>query len=261
MEHAAHGAHGGKLGTYVGLTIACLGVLLALAAAMVGGERTELIATMVERTNVAMKYQALSTKYRVLLAQLRQLHSLEPDAAKFRSWDDESKKLAGTVASADEARIARIVRLENAKNLDAEIPTREDMLSFVALVKDVGREQEAANEWSESYEFAVKAHALAAERFEWAQLAAEIGVVIASLALLFSSRPGWYVSLSLIAAALLILATTYVNTAVKLHTAEETIHEAQQRFEAASNQKSGEAADEELISAVEKDEPPVIDPH
>src|SRR5258708_6649109 len=112
MEHAGHAGHEehghGKLGTYVGLTMAFLGVLLALSSALVGGQRTELIATMVEQTNTATKYQALSTKYRVLLAQLRQLHSLQPDTAVYKKWDDESKKLAGSVGAADVAKVARI---------------------------------------------------------------------------------------------------------------------------------------------------------
>ena len=71
MEHAGHGGghgdHGGgkkSIAKYVGITMAVLGVLLALCSAMVGGTRTELIATMVQRTNVAMKYQAVSTKFR-----------------------------------------------------------------------------------------------------------------------------------------------------------------------------------------------------
>ena len=54
-EHIAHAGEAGHLGKYLGITMACLGVLLALCAALVGGQRTELIATMVEQTNASMK--------------------------------------------------------------------------------------------------------------------------------------------------------------------------------------------------------------
>ena len=83
MEHASHAEHGhgnghGRFGMYVGLTIATLGVMLAFCSAMVSGQRTELIAAMVEQASTSAKYQALSTKYRVLIAQLEQLHALSP---------------------------------------------------------------------------------------------------------------------------------------------------------------------------------------
>ncbi len=45
IEHAAHEA--GNLTRYIGLTIAVVGVLMALCSAEVGAARTELIATMV----------------------------------------------------------------------------------------------------------------------------------------------------------------------------------------------------------------------
>src|ERR1017187_9461368 len=105
----------GRFGMYVGITIAMLGVLLALSSALVGGQRTEFIATMVEQANAGTKFQALSTKYRVLLAQLQQLHSLMPDPERFKKWDEESRKLQAQISSADLGRISRLIRLENAK--------------------------------------------------------------------------------------------------------------------------------------------------
>jgi hypothetical protein len=44
LEHSEHIAHAGlggdRLGTYIGVTMAILGVLLAFSSAMVGSERT-----------------------------------------------------------------------------------------------------------------------------------------------------------------------------------------------------------------------------
>ncbi|MGH7328856.1 MAG: hypothetical protein ACREJX_10960, partial [Polyangiaceae bacterium] len=51
IEHAAHGGHGDKgVGRMAGITMAILGVMLALCSAMVGGQRTDVIATMVEQS-------------------------------------------------------------------------------------------------------------------------------------------------------------------------------------------------------------------
>lgn len=267
MEHAAHGEHGdhghgksGGIAKYVGITMAIIGVLLALASALVGSQRTELIATMVEQSNAGTKYQALSTKYRVLLAQLQQLHSLEPDPERFAMWEEESHKLQGQIASADLGRIGRIIRLENSKNLNAEIPSQSDLQQFVTVINALEKEQDAAHEWTESYDLAITAHAHAAEHYEWAQLATEIGIVIASIALLFNNRFAWLSAVALGATTLIIVGITFVSTTTRLHTAEKQIEEARTRFESFNSDIKGKTADEELLKAVEHDKPPVIDP-
>src|ERR1700728_4546477 len=228
-EHIEHAGHAGSLGKYLGITMACLGVLLALCAALVGGQRTELIASMVEQTNASMKYQAISTKYRVLLAQLRQLHALNPDVA----------------------RAARVNRLENAKNLNAEIPTHEDLVGFATVIRALDTEKEAALEWSESYESATQVHSMAAEHYEWAQLACEIGIVVASIALLFMSRPAWLAALVLFATAVVIVSITFVSVSSQLHGAEQKIHDASQRFIGLNGEQRDKEADEELLKSVE----------
>jgi len=259
-EHIEHAGHAGSLGKYLGVTMACLGVLLALCAAMVGGQRTELIATMVEQTNTAMKYQAVSTKYRVLLAQLRQLHSLNPDVERFNQWEEESRKLVAQISSGDVARAARVNRLENAKNLNAEIPTHEDLTGLAADIRALGTEKEEALEWSESYEPAIRAHSMAAEHYEWAQLACEIGIVIASIALLFMSRPAWHAALILCATAVLIVGITFASASSQLHGAEQKIHDAGQRFTSLNAEQRDREADEELLKSVETEKTPTVDP-
>ncbi len=71
MNHAAHAgehAHGGldgnRLSTYTGMTMAVLGVLLAFASAKVGGERTELVKSMVEQQDAHMRYITQDIKHR-----------------------------------------------------------------------------------------------------------------------------------------------------------------------------------------------------
>ncbi len=244
-----HGASGG-IGKSVGITMAMLGVLLALSSALVGGQRTELIATMVEQASAGTKFQALSTKYRVLLAQLQQLHSLLPDPERFKQWDEESRKLQGQISSADLGRISRIIRFENAKNLGAEIPTKDDLLQFVTRISALEKEQEAAREWTESFNSAIAAHSRAAEHYEWSQLSSEIGIVIASIALLFSNRKAWLVSVGLGVATILIAGITFAATSTQLHSAEKSIEEAKAQFDHFNSDAQGKASDEELLNAI-----------
>ena len=70
-EHIAHAGHDGNLGRNIGVTMATMGVLLAFSSAMVGGERMEFVASMIARTNASGQYQSVSTKYRVVQAQLQ----------------------------------------------------------------------------------------------------------------------------------------------------------------------------------------------
>lgn len=80
IEHAGHAAHDGShLPQFIGITIAILGVLMALCSAQVGEARTELIATMVEENTAKAKFTAVSNKYRALQAQLQQLHAAMPN--------------------------------------------------------------------------------------------------------------------------------------------------------------------------------------
>ena len=260
MEHAAHGSHGGSgnLGKYVGITMAVLGVLLAFCSALVGAERTELIATMVEQTNTAMKYQTITTKYRMLVSQLTQLHALCPDPKLFATWDEASKKLSGEMSSPDLQKLSKIIRLENAKNLNAEIPTREDLMAFVGKVKDLEQEQEAAEAWKESFEPSIKAHTHGSEHYEWAQLSSEIGIVLASIALLFMSRSVWIAALLMGTLAVGILVMTHTEVSHVLHEAEAKIAECAKKYEGYNSEGKAKKADEELLHAVEHDAPPEI---
>jgi hypothetical protein len=51
-----------------------------------------------------------------------------------------------------------------------------------------------AKEDADAYDLAIEAHHSAAEGYELAQLCAEVGVVVASIALLLSSRAVWLVA-------------------------------------------------------------------
>ena len=59
-EHIGHAGHDGggdpRLPTRIGITMAILGVLLALTSGQVGGERTDLVKALVEQQHAHAKY-------------------------------------------------------------------------------------------------------------------------------------------------------------------------------------------------------------
>lgn len=155
---------------YVGITMAMLGVLLAFCAARVGAERTELVETLVQQQNAHAKYQAQDVKHRVAVLTLQAVHA---------------QIVAG--AAMDKA----------------------DVLSIAGTTERYLEESGAAKEWVEAFEPKIEAHVEGQERYEIGQLLAEVGIVIASVALLLKARIAWFASLLLGGAALVITFMTH----------------------------------------------------
>ncbi len=259
MEHAGHGGHdehggghGKSIGKFVGITMAVLGVLLALCSALVGGTRTELIATMVQRTNVAMKYQSVSTKYRMLQANLLQMNALLPsDPAQFGKLETEVQNASKNVPGEGNQQLAAQTQAFHDQLFMTVVPTTSDLKSFVGLARSYKAEAKAAMEWEESYEDAIKAHEEGGEHYEWGMLCAEIGIVIASIALLLSSKPAWFLAMGLGVACLVIMVTTNLSVRGTLKHAEAEIDEAQETYDKTASEEKSEKADEELFKSIE----------
>jgi hypothetical protein len=266
MEHAGHGGHeehgeahggghGGKksIGKNVGITMAVLGVLLALCSALVGGTRTELIATMVQRTNVALKYQAVSTKFRLLQANLLQMNALLPsDPAKFKELEVGLKEAQARVTpGTDVANATTVIANFHDQLLMTVVPTTSDLKRFVVLARAYKAEATAALHWDESYEDAIAALENGGEHYEWGMLAAEIGIVIASIALLLGSRPAWFVAIGLAVTCVVVMVVTHLDVRARLQHAEAEIEEGQDRYETAASEEKAEAADEALFKSIE----------
>ena len=67
-EYAAHeGNHHGGHNKLFGVTMALIGVLIALSGAMVGSERNELTRTMIEQTQAHATFTSASTKFRLIM--------------------------------------------------------------------------------------------------------------------------------------------------------------------------------------------------
>jgi Domain of unknown function (DUF4337) len=229
--HGGHGDHGGP-GKAIGITMALLGVMLAFCAAMVGGARTELIATMVEQSNRLGLYQAESTKHRVMLADVEMLRAITPTKAevdKFESRLETVKRVSGKSDDEDTQELKQAIALASKELADVLTPDPEDEQHLKRLADEYAHDAREAKEDAECYDAKIAAHADAAEWYERAQLGAEIGIIVASVALLLGSRRLWYVSLVVAVAAAGIIVRTYAHTRSALEVAEAKITEAQKR--------------------------------
>jgi hypothetical protein len=246
MEHAGHGGghgdHGKGPGRIIGITMAVLGVMLALCAAMVGAQRTALLKTSVEQSNKWGIYQSESMKYRVMEGDYELLHALTPskvEVAKFEAALKAVHAKSGRADDEDTAEIKETIDVATRELSDILSPDKEDEDRFAKVRDNYKRDMAEAKEDAEAYDGAIEAHQEAAEWYERAQLCAEIGIVIASIALLLGSRPVWGVAVVIGGAGAVIIGMTYVRTAHALEVAEQKIEAA------AKNAASIEADDED----------------
>jgi len=199
-----------------GITMALIGVLVALCAARVGSERNELTKTMVKQTQAHADYTAASTKYRVALIELEKQH-------------------------------ARVAAARDTPGGWSPVQR------FVELSSDYGDERDLSKKWSDSYEPLVNAHFEAAEGYEHAQLIAEIGIVMASLAVLLSSRLAWLFSVLLSAGCVVQMACTYLPTRREVSEAHERIERAANEYTKLRNVHSSANEDEQAIDLLDPD--------
>ncbi len=255
IEHAAHGGHGGAgVGRLAGITMAILGVMLALCAAMVGGARTELITTMVEQSDTWQKYQAQRMKHRLMLTQLATLNALSPSHAELKKFQDELARAptpSGKTSSDDSQDIKAAVEASTRALVEILTPRAEEMARLVGASKRYEQQVEAAQEWAESYDEAVHAFSEASEHYEWGQLSAEIGIVIASIALLLSSKKAWYTSVVFGSICALVLSWTFATTRIHAHHAEEEIAKHKAVYQKLRKDKASAEEDEETIKTIE----------
>lgn len=222
MEHAAHehghgpAGHGEShksLSMGIGITMAMLGVLLAFCAAKVGGERTELVQSLVEQSNAHAQYHAQDVKHRVAFIALQQLH-------------------ATAFGSAPGA-------------LD-----KHDVLAMADTVDRYLAESDLAKDWSGSYDSSVQAHVQAQESYETAQLFAEIGIVLASVALLMRRRILWFVAIALGLASIALVGKTYWHTTQIVAVAERHTEETAKVYLEARARHKTTASEKEMIESI-----------
>jgi hypothetical protein len=231
IEHAHHASghpptHDAGPSKAIGITMAMLGVLLAFSAAMVGSQRTELIKSMVLQSNKFGLYQAETMKFRVLAADFELLKSLSPkkeEIAKIEETLRTKRRPSGAKDDEDTAELKDLIASSTEDMADLLTPDPTELTRFRRMAREYERDMHEAKEDAEAYDLSIEAHQEAAERYEWGQLAAEIGIVVASIALLLGSRKVWAVAIVLGVICSASLAVTYVNTAHALGAAAQKI--------------------------------------
>jgi hypothetical protein len=230
MEHAEHAAHAGhehdhddgghKKGIssakIFGITMAMIGVLIAFCSAMVGSERTEFTRAMIRQTQAHADYTAASTKYRLIMLELE----------KQRARISTQKDPPGGFSPVER---------------------------FIELSQDYAKERGLGKACSDSFEPIVQTHFDAAEQYEHAQVVAEIGIVLASLAVLLSSRPPWMLSVLLACICIVMLGRTYFHTHRIVDVEEVKAEQAKEAYDEYRKGHTGGNEDENTIQRLDAD--------
>ena len=220
LEHAEHAAHGGGEhgggNKIFGVTMALIGVLIAVCAAMVGSERNELTRAMIEQTQAHSDYTSASTKLRLIMIELE-------------------KQRARVAASRDAP--------------GGWSPVER----FIELASDYREERGLAKNWAESYQPIVEAHFEAAEGYEKGQLIAEIGIVLASLGVLLASRSAWLTSVVLALACIVQLGRVYFPTKGVVRESLTQVKHAEEAYEHLRKAHVGANEDEKTIERLDPD--------
>jgi len=232
IEHASHppSAHRGSAsGILIGVTMAVLGVMLAISSAMVGAQRTELIETMILQSNKLGLYQSETMKFRTVEANLELLKSISPKPDEIQKVEATLRSKRGASGRADRedtAELKDLIASSTEDMADLLTPDPEEIVRFRKLTRTYERDMRDAKEDADAYDGAIEAHERAAERYDYAQLAAEVGIVVASIALLLSSRLVWLASVVLGLGCAGIFGWTTAQTRSAVKAADEKIHAA-----------------------------------
>ena len=199
---------------HIGLTIALIGVLIAFCAAMVGSEQNLLTRTMTEQTQAHSDYSGASTKFRVVMDDLAKL------------------------------------RIQSSPESTTAAPPQE-LKRFLRLYLDYSRERDFAKRGADTYQPAIEAHFDAAEGYDNAQLFAEIGIVVASLAVLLSNRPAWLLSILLAVISIGVLTSTFLKTRRTVSSAVGNIRQAENAYQQLRKAHLAANGDERILEELD----------
>jgi hypothetical protein len=220
-EQAAHSEHEHRTkNKRIGVTVACLGALVGFCAAMVGSERNELTRTMMEQTQANSDYAGASVKFRTIMIEL------EKQRGKLVVLSENNAKSSGAM---DMALVRRLLKLST----------------------DYSEERDVGKRWTDSYKPLVDAHFDAAERYETAQLIAELGIILASLAVLLGSRPVWIASLVLAGCCFVQLTVTSLRTRLAVHEELGLVQRAEEEYRDMRKRHIGADEDGKILEALD----------
>jgi hypothetical protein len=162
-------------------------------------------------------------KYRVMQADYELLKSISPKPDEIQKVEKtlrEKSARAGKSDDEDTAELKDLIASSTEDMADLLTPDPEEITRFHGMARVYERDMREAKEDAEAYEGAIAVHERAAERYEWAQLAAEIGIVIASIALLLGNRLVWMVAVALGLVCAGALGSTFAESRRDLAAAE-----------------------------------------
>jgi hypothetical protein len=183
----------------------------------------------VEQSNKWGIYQSEATKSRVMEADYEMLHALTPSKAEIKKFEEKLasvKRAGGKSDDEDTAELKEAIHVATTELADVLTPDPEDEARIEGIGKKYKHDMAEAKEDAEAYDLAIEAHHEASEWYERAQLCAEIGIVIASIALLLSSRGVWLVAVVIGLGGASIVGYTFAHTRAQIVLAEKKIEDA-----------------------------------
>ena len=108
--------------------MAVLGVMLAIASAKVGGERHELVKSMVEQENAHSRYVTQDLKHRVAVISLRELRATLPILSSKAGGRKEDAQEGVTVTLTYQS--GSLADVEGGNSAPNETPSSSDWSSF-----------------------------------------------------------------------------------------------------------------------------------
>ena len=221
-EHAEHAAHGGKTSKLIGVTMALIAALIAYCAALVGSERNELTRTMIEQTQAHADYTTASAKFRSVMLEL------------------EKQRAKMTLSTAGGA--------STDNSVDTKLVAR-----FMGLAEDYPRERALTQKWADGFKPLIDAHFEGAEGYERAQLIAEFGIVLSSLAVLLGSRPIWLVSLVLSVCCIGQVVRVSGETKKVVGASLEQVEKAEESYKEETKARRASGQDEATLQQLDPD--------
>lgn len=227
MDHSEHIHHEGhdsgshQFSKFMGVTIAIIGVLIALCGDLESVQKDDFIRTMIDQSRVHSNYAGYSVKYRMIMMEM--------------------EKARVVVSTPSERGIA------DSKKLPIELNRLLGLYSYYS------KERKLALEWSDSFDAVINAHFDAATGYAKAVLLAEVGIVLASLGILFTSRIAWLASIAIAVLCISQASLTWVQLTKNIHSATAGVAQAESNFKDLRKDHLESHEDEMTVDAVDPD--------
>jgi hypothetical protein len=198
IDNANHDSRSHNFTKFIGVTIALIGVLIVLTGDLESTQKDDFIRTMIDQSRVHSNYAGYSVKYRMIMMEM------------------EKARMAISTTSGG--------GIADPKKLPIELNRLLGLYSYYS------KERKLAREWSESFDALITAHFDAASDYSVAVLLAEVGIVLASLGILFSSRLAWLASIVIAVLCIVQASVTWVHSTKMIHSATAGVTKSEAAF-------------------------------